>query len=300
MSRSSARLSQPERHPPERDRATRAASERSAYDCCQLEFFRADKERNRIMGIIDRISQLTRANINDLLDRSEDPEKMLNQILRDMETNIRQAREQVALMIAQEKELEMELAQTSKLSGEWGEKARRAVGAGKDDLAREALRRKKDNDDNSGIYQQQADAQKQTVEKLKSQLMALESKYQSTMSNRDALIARQRRASAQQKVSESLSTFSPMDPSQDLDRIERKIRGSEAKAAAMTEISGDTFENQFAELDQDVDVEDQLAALKASVSGAPAPSTAIPAQSAPAAEPAAPTETAPWEPGRTN
>ena len=257
------------------------------------------------MGIIDRISQLTRANVNDLLDRAEDPEKMLNQILRDMETNIRQAREQVASMIAQEKELEMELTDTTKLSGEWREKARRAVAAGKDDLAREALRRKKDNDDNSAVYQQQADAQKATVDKLKSQLQALESKYQSTLSNRDALIARQRRASAQQKVSDSLSSFSPLDPSQDLDRIERKIRGNEAKAAASTELAGDTFESQFTELDQDTDVEDQLAALKASVSGSPAPTQAISAQSEPAAPaapttPAAPAETAPWEPGGNN
>src|SRR6476661_1560183 len=76
------------------------------------------KERNEIMGIIDRISQLTRANVNDLLDRAEDPEKMLNQILRDMETNIRQAREQVASMIAQEKEIEIDLAKSRKLSSE--------------------------------------------------------------------------------------------------------------------------------------------------------------------------------------
>lgn len=231
------------------------------------------------MGIIDRISQLTRANVNDMLDRAEDPEKMLNQILRDMETNIRQAREQVASMIAQEKELEADLGTTSKLSGEWQEKARRAVAAGKDDLAREALRRKKDNDDNSAVYQQQLDAQKQTVDKLKSQLQALESKYQSTLSNRDALIARQRRATAQQKVSQSLSSFSPLDPSQDLDRIERKIRGSEARAAALTELSGESFESQFSELDQDVDVEDQLAALKASVSGVSTPATSLPAES---------------------
>src|SRR6187401_2304463 len=111
------------------------------------------------MGIIDRISQLTRANINDMLDRAEDPEKMLNQILRDMETNIRQAREQVALMIAHEKEIEIDLAATQKLSSEWGAKAKRAVDAGKDDLAREALRRKRDNDENASVYQSQLTTQ---------------------------------------------------------------------------------------------------------------------------------------------
>lgn len=214
------------------------------------------------MGLIDRISQLARANINDMLDRAEDPEKMLNQILRDMESNIKQAREQVAMMIAQEKEIEGDVAHTRKLAGEWGAKAKRAVDAGKDDLAREALRRKRDNDENSAVYESQLNTQRQTVTKLKQQLQALESKYQTTMSQRDTLITRQRRASAQVKVAASLSEFSPMDPTADLDRMERKIRGSEAKAAALTEMGDESLDAQFRELDYDVDIESELAALK--------------------------------------
>lgn len=218
------------------------------------------------MGIIDRISQLARANINDMLDRAEDPEKMLNQILRDMETNIKQAREQVAMMIAQEKEIEGDLAHTRKLAGEWGAKAKRAVDAGKDDLAREALRRKRDNDETTAVYESQLETQKQTVAKLKQQLQALESKYQSTLSHRDTLIARQRRAHAQVKVAETLSEFSPMDPTADLDRMERKIRGAEAKAAAVTEMGDESLDAQFRELDYDVDIEAELAALKGGTS----------------------------------
>lgn len=214
------------------------------------------------MGILDRISQLARANINDMLDRAEDPEKMLNQILRDMETNIRQAREQVAAMIAQEKEIEADLTQVRRLSSEWGAKAKRAVDAGKDDLAREALRRKRDNDETASVYESQLATQEQTVSKLKEQLQALESKYQSTLSHRDVLIARQRRASAQVKVAESLSEFSPMDPTADLERMERKIRGSEARAAALTELGDESYEAQFRELDVDSDIEAELALLK--------------------------------------
>jgi len=224
------------------------------------------------MGIIDRISQLTRANINDMLDRAEDPEKMLNQILRDMESNIRQAREQVALMIAQEKEIGIDLAATRKLADEWGAKAKRAVDAGKDDLAREALRRKRDNDENATVYEAQLATQQQTVSKLKQQLQALESKYQSTMSHRDTLIQRQRRAKAQVQVSESLSEFSPMDPSADLERMERKIRGTEAKAAALTELGDESVDAQFRELDYDIDIEAELAQLK----GEPVTAGAIP------------------------
>ncbi len=214
------------------------------------------------MGIMDRLSRLLRANVNDALDRAEDPEKMLDQILRDMQGNIQSAREQVAGMIAQEKELEADLHEAQKLSGEWQEKARRAVTAGKDDLAREALRRKHDNDANATVYQQQHDAQTKMVEKLKVQLRRLESKYSTTLSHRDSLIARQRRARAAQKVTETMSTFSPMDPTQDLERMERQIRSNEAKALAMTEMADDSLDAQFRELDYDDDVESELAALK--------------------------------------
>jgi phage shock protein A len=213
------------------------------------------------MGIMDRLSNLIRANVNDLIDRAEDPEKMLDQILRDMNSNIGVARTQVAAMIAQEKELELDLQQTQKLSSEWGNKAQKAVDAGKDDLAREALRRKRDNEQNSLVYQQQLTAQEQTVTKLKQQLKQLEQKYSTTLSHRDALIARSRRARAQKEVAEKISAFSPMDPTSDLDRMERKIRGSEAQAAALTELGDESYEAQFTELEDD-DIEAQLLVLK--------------------------------------
>jgi phage shock protein A len=220
------------------------------------------------MGIMDRLSGLIRANVNDLIDRAEDPEKMIDQILRDMESNIGQARQQVAAMIAQEKELQADYDDTSKLAIEWSAKAKRAVDAGKDDLAREALRRKRDNEENSRVYQQQLAVQEQTVDKLKDQLRQLEAKYQSTMSQRDTMLARARRARAQEQVARTLTTFSPMDPSADLERMERKIRGSEAKAAAMVEMGDESFDAQFRELDYDSDIEAELQALKG---GAPAP-----------------------------
>jgi phage shock protein A len=233
------------------------------------------------MGIMDRLSTLVRANINDLLDKAEDPEKMIDQILRDMESNIGQARQQVAAMIAQEKELEADLAETTKLSSEWGAKAQRAVDAGKDDLAREALRRKRDNEQNAAVYQQQLTVQEQTVTKLKEQLRQLEAKYQATMSQRDSLLARARRARAQEQVARTLTTFSPMDPTADLERMERKIRGSEAKAAAMVEMGDESFDTQFRELDYDTDIEAELAALKGE-----APPVAIGTGSESTAEPA--------------
>ncbi|MDQ4044926.1 MAG: PspA/IM30 family protein, partial [Chloroflexota bacterium] len=121
------------------------------------------------MAILDRISRLVRANINDLIDQAEDPEKMIDQILRDMQSSITSARAQVAAMIAQEKELEAEVSESEELVREWEAKARRAVEAGKDDLAREALRRKHDAQENLQLYREQHTTQEHTVEKLKSQ-----------------------------------------------------------------------------------------------------------------------------------
>lgn len=222
------------------------------------------------MGVIDRVSRLVRANVNDLLDQAEDPEVMIDQILRDMESNIGEARKQVAAMIAQEKELEYERDDTQKLAGAWGDKAQRAVDAGKDDLAREALRRQKDYSDNAALYSQQLELQSQAVTKLKGQLSALEAKYDQTRSQRDSLVAREKRARAQAQISQSLSgtDFSSMDPSSDLDRMERKIRSKEAQTAALIDMQDDSIDAQFAELDYDSDIEDRLAALKAGKSAA--------------------------------
>jgi phage shock protein A len=214
------------------------------------------------MGIMDRVSRLVRANVNDLIDQAEDPEKMIDQILRDMQGGITSARAQVASMIAQEKELEADVRENEELSSEWGEKARRAVAAGKDDLAREALRRKHDATGNLTLYKEQHDVQQHTVAKLKQQLQLLESKYQSTLSQRDSLIARQRRAKATQQVAERVTTLSPFDASSELDRMERKIRSNESHAAATIEMQDTSVDAQFRELDYDVDIEQELEALK--------------------------------------
>lgn len=216
-------------------------------------------------GIMDRLTRLIRANVNDIIDRAEDPEKMIDQIIREMQESIVTARSQVAAMIAQEKELQLEVAETQKLATEWGRKAERAVGAGKDDLAREALRRKRDNDENSKIYAEQLAVQQQAVSKLKDQLRQLESKYQTTLGARDSLVARQRRAKAQQQVADAIVVVTPLDPSSELDRMERKIRGQEAQVLASLEMNDESYDAQFRALEAESDVEDDLLALKASL-----------------------------------
>ncbi len=220
------------------------------------------------MGIFDRVSRLLRANVNDALDNAEDPEKMLEQLIRDMSEELRQARGQVAAMIAQEKELAADKAESDRNAAEWQRRAELAVGQGKDDLAREALRRKRDAEENGRVYGDQLTAQQQTVTRLKNQLQDLENKLDQMQSKRDALIARSRRAKAQQQVSETISNLPNGNASTEFERFERRIRTTEARAAASAEVAELNNDDEFAKLDQDFGVEDELAALKSKRSGA--------------------------------
>ncbi len=220
------------------------------------------------MGIFDRVSRLLRANVNDALDNAEDPEKMLEQLIRDMSEELRQARGQVAAMIAQEKELAADKAESDRNAAEWQRRAELAVGQSKDDLAREALRRKRDAEENGRVYGDQLTAQQQTVTRLKNQLQDLENKLDQMQSKRDALIARSRRAKAQQQVSETISNLPNGNASTEFERFERRIRTTEARAAASAEVAELNNDDEFAKLDQDFGVEDELAALKSKRSGA--------------------------------
>jgi phage shock protein A len=223
------------------------------------------------MGILDRISTILRANINDLLDKAEDPEKMLEQILRDMESQIGEARNAVATMIAQEKELKADMEENDRLTTEWQRKAELALTRDQEDLAREALKRKNQYQTNADTYRHQWTAQVEMVGKLKAQLRQLESKHQQAFSQKDVLIARRRRAQAQAQVSKTLSGLPRIDAAAELDRMERKIRGEEAKASALEELGNDSLDSQFADLEADAGVEDELAALKAKLQQKDAP-----------------------------
>ena len=214
------------------------------------------------MAILDRITTLVRANVNDLLDRAEDPEKMLDQITRDMAEEINRARSQVAETIAQKTRLEANVTDSRRLSAEGQHKAELAVEKGREDLAREALRRKRDYDNNAKVYDEQLTAQRQTTDKLKNDLQALQSKYEELVRNREVLIARHKTAQAKQKVVATTASMGRIDPTSELRRMEDKIRQEEARAGALEEINDNSMDKQFAELDKDDDLEDDLAALR--------------------------------------
>lgn len=214
------------------------------------------------MGVLDRVSQILRANINDLLNHAEDPEKILNQIIADMEDALRQGKSSVADQIAQEKMIQSDLDAAKKSADDWGKKAELAVSKNADDLAREALHRQNDYSAQVDIYQKQLDAQHQAVQKLKADLDALDTKYQEARRNKDMLIARAKRADTQSRVSQASAKISSVDYSSDLAHMERRIQEKEARVAAVGEMESDSVDEKFKKLGSDAGVDDQLAALK--------------------------------------
>jgi phage shock protein A len=214
------------------------------------------------VNILDRIAQVLRANINDLLDNAEDPEVMLNQILRDMEDSLDKGKSQVAEQIAQEKMMQADLDAAQKNVTEWGKKAELALAKEKEDLAREALRRQADYEEQVEVYEKQLAAQQQAVKKLKADLAALESKYQDARRKKDTLIARAKRVSAQQQIASASAKLSAVDYSSDLARMERRIQEKEARAAARQELDKSSSDDDFDKLGADDEVEKRLAALK--------------------------------------
>lgn len=220
------------------------------------------------MGIFDRVTMILRANINAMLDQAEDPEKTLDQLIKDMADAIGQARGQVAEMIAQEKMLEADMERDSKLAQEWGTKAELAMSRGADDLAKEALRRKLDYDRNSQAYASQLQAQQDVVGKMKHDLEQLEAKYEGAVRNRNVMIARHRRAVAQKQIASTAAQLTTMDPSSELSRMEERIRLEEARAAAVSEVSSrPKLEDQFAALEADSELDRQLQDLRSKVRG---------------------------------
>lgn len=154
---------------------------------------------------------------------------VLTQILSDMKDAIAQARTQVAEMIAQEKLFQGDMEKNQAQAQEWARKAELALGRGSEELAKEALRRKVDYDRNASSYMQQLIAQQQVVTKLKSDLNALQSKYDSAMRNRESMIARHKAAMAQQKIAATAQQLSAIDPSSEIARMDAKIRLEEAR-----------------------------------------------------------------------
>jgi phage shock protein A len=216
-------------------------------------------------NVFDRISNMIRANVNDLLDSAEDPEAMLNQIIRDMNDALRQADSDIADQIAQQKMIAGDLDDAKRSQAAWESKAELAVKKNRDDLAKEALVRSNDYAEQVAIYEKQLDAQQQVVTELKTKRDQLKSKYDRARSNKDSLVARARAAQAKSNMTGAATRAATADYASELDRMERKIREQEARAEANEEVaeSKTSIEDEFDKLGDDGKLDAQLAALKA-------------------------------------
>jgi phage shock protein A len=205
------------------------------------------------MGIFSRLGSLIKSNLNDLISKAEDPQKMLNQIVVDMQNQLVEAKKQVAVSIADQKRLEKQRDEQSELGKEWERKAMLAVRAGDDTLAKEALRRKSEHDNQLGEFTKQADLQKQAVDKLKDQLRTLNDKIEEAKRKKNILIARQKRAEAQRAIQDTMRGLSDTSAFDTFERMSQRVDQIEAEAEASTELggelAGDTLQQKFKALE---------------------------------------------------
>jgi phage shock protein A len=225
------------------------------------------------MGIFARLAQLIKSNLNDLISRSEDPEKMLNQIVVDMNAQLAEATKQVAVAIADEKRLTKQLEQETAQATEWKRRAEMAVRAGNDELAKEALARRKEHDELRAGYDAQWAKQKQAVDQLKTALRMLNGKIEEAKRKKNLLIAQKQRAEAQKAIHEAMGGLRDQSAFETFDRMADKIQKMEAEAEASAELaeeySGDVLKQKFHQLEITTGADEELLALKRQLGMAP-------------------------------
>jgi phage shock protein A len=218
------------------------------------------------MGIFSRLAQLIKSNLNDLISRSEDPEKMLNQVVLEMNSQLNEAKKQVAASIADEKRLAKQAEQEAAKATEWEGRAMMALRAGNEELAKEALARKREHDGLATSYKEQWEKQKQAVEQLKRALRMLNDKIEEAKRKKNVLIARKKRAEAQRAIQETMSGLKDQSAFETFDRMSQKIDQIEAEAEAGAEIAeeytGDVLASRFANLEKSHGADEDLMALK--------------------------------------
>jgi phage shock protein A len=225
------------------------------------------------------VGQLIRANVNAMIDQAEDPEKMLDQLIRDFTENIREAEEAVAQTVGNLRLLEDDNREALEAGREWGQKAAAAsrkadelTGESKmaeakkfDDLAKIALRRQISFEEQIKTFSGQIAQQTELTEKLKDGLNKLRLKREELVQKRDELVSRAKMARAQRQVQTAVRNISVLDPTSDLNRFEEKIRREEALARGMEEVATSSLEDQFEQLEEagdELEVETRLQQLK--------------------------------------
>ncbi len=234
------------------------------------------------MSIFQRIRLLVSSNINALISKAENPEKILEQLIIDMRKQFSEAKTMVAGAIADEKRLRAQFEAETQNAAEWEKKAMLAVRAGNEELAKEALMRKSEHDTLAAQFQEQWQGQKAAVDKLRTALYELNDKIEEARRKKNMLIARAKRAEAQKKIQGTMSGLSDTSAFDTFDRMADKVSQKEAEAEAATELAtdlraGDDLDRKFRELEKTHSADDALASLKAKMGLAAPAKVAVPA-----------------------
>jgi phage shock protein A len=214
------------------------------------------------MALLERVATLVRANLNDLIDKAEEPEKMIKQVILDMQNQLLQVKTQVAIAIADQHLLEKKQVENADKVAEWMRKAELAVDKKEDDLARASLLRVESYRELSENFTQQVADQRAQVENLKTALRQLEQKLAEAEAKADVLVAKQRRARAVGKASDARIASGDGSKAAAFDRMKRKVAHSEALSQAKSEIAADNIEDRLAALEKQDRIEQLLVELK--------------------------------------
>jgi len=214
------------------------------------------------MALLERVSTLVRANLNDLVDQAEDPEKMIKQVILDMENQLLQVKTQVAIAIADQHVLERKLKENEDNERQWLRRAEMAVDKADETLARAALERSMSYKTTSQNFRQQVDDQKAQVDNLKSALLRLQQKLAEAQAKSDVLIAQHRRSRALGKATDAGIAIGDDSKSAAFDRMKNKVRHSEATAQAKAGLVADDVDDKFAHMEKQEEIDRLLNEIK--------------------------------------
>lgn len=237
------------------------------------------------MGLFDRISRLVRANVNDMVSKAEDPEKVLEQSIIDMQEDLVQLRQAVASAIATQKRSQQQYNQAQSQANQWYSRAQLALQKGDENLAKEALQRKKTYSETADTVKVSLDSQTSQVENLKRNLTALEGKISEAKAKKDMLKARMTAAKTQEQLNNTMGSLNTSGAMAAFDRMEEKVLQMEARSQATAELAGGSgLEEDFRKLEASSDVDDELAAMKAQLTGGSVSQNQLPASNQGSAE----------------
>jgi len=214
-------------------------------------------------SLLKRIRDLLSANINAMLDKAEDPEKMVNEYLRQMQDELYEAKTTVAAAMADESKLSRLWTTNDALAEEWESKAEAALTAGKEDLAKQALIRRRGYQGLAVTYKEQYESQAEQVAELQDALEKLEARIAEARARRELIIAKKHQAETQEAIVRTVRTLGTSTTAfEGLSRLEERVDDRLARAQAMADLEGDTLEARFDDVEADAAAEADLLELK--------------------------------------